>query len=57
MKVFVDIPECDDGSTTPTGWKLLRQFNSKADAVEWIRKFIGSCDDDGNICLLTIKDE
>ena len=48
---LVDIPDPGDA------WKEVGQFDSKTAAVEWIRKHIGPCDDDGNICLITTLDD
>lgn len=56
MGYFVDIPTVETISSDEGAWTNLGTFSSKAEAVEWIRANIGWCDDDGNICLLTMAD-
>jgi len=56
MGYFVDIPTPETISSDEGAWVNLGTFSSKAEAVKWIRANIGWCDDDGNICLLTMAD-
>jgi hypothetical protein len=59
MVVLIDVPDPNRlGSGGPGGWvQVGEEFDSKAEAVAWIRANIGNCDDDGNICLLTELEE
>lgn len=58
---YVDIPTKDCVGNDDGAWHPLRTFDTKADAVEWIREHLGWCDDNGNICLISggesFKDE
>jgi hypothetical protein len=53
--VYVDVPDWRTlGPESEEGWKNVSTCQTKAEAVEWIRKNIDpNCDDDGRICLIT----
>lgn len=50
---YIDIPPSELG----TEWIHVTTFENKEEAVAWIRKNIGWCDDNGNICLITEEEE
>ncbi len=52
--VYVDIPDKTTIGIDDGGWINVANFNTKEDAVAWIRANIGHCDDDGNVCLITL---
>lgn len=57
MAYYVDIPTLatiNDGGEG--AWTNVGTFETKEQAVAWVRENVGYCDDDGNICLLTLKD-
>jgi hypothetical protein len=57
MAYYVDIPSPATISEGNEGcWSNVGTFATKEEAVKWIRENIGYCDDDGNICLLTLAD-
>lgn len=54
-KYLVDIPTCpaDD-----EGWVNVEEFDTKQEAIAFIKEHIGVCDDDGNVCLISkIEDD
>lgn len=51
--VYVDIPQAEMIGDENGSWLNVAEFETKAEAVAWIRENIGSCDDDGNINLLS----
>lgn len=52
--VYIDIPDADTVGTDDGGWKNIHTAMSVKEAVAWIRENIGPCDDEGNVCLLTL---
>lgn len=51
MTVLVDIPRVDNAM------ELVGEFDTVAEAVEWIREHLGYCDDEGNMLLITVLDD
>lgn len=56
--IYVDLPNKDLIGSDHAPWDnvLSLENATKEEAVQWIRDNIGHCDDDGNICLLTLGD-
>lgn len=53
---YVDIPPYPNDSidiTEDVSWINLSSFETKEEAIDYIRKYIGYCDDEGNVCLIT----
>lgn len=50
---YLDIPTKACVGNPDAGWDNIEIFNSKKQAVKFIRDNFGSCDEDGNVCLLT----
>ena len=50
---YVDIPTPETVKSDDGSWVNLSTFNSKPEAVEYIRRHIGPCDDEGRVCLIT----
>jgi hypothetical protein len=58
-KIFwVDIPDKDTViQDYDSAWINLKTFNTREEAVDWIRENIGYCDDEGRINLITEGEE
>ena len=57
MAFYIDIPTEKTLEGSEGAWTHVHVAQSKEEAVAWIRENIGHCDDDGNICLLTLMGE
>jgi hypothetical protein len=53
MAFLVDVPDARSYRGQGLNWSHVATFDTKDQAVAWIRGNIGSCDDDGNVCLIT----
>jgi len=52
--VWVDIPTRDCVGNDDGSWEMLGEFDTREEAVAFIREHIDpNCDDEGRICLLT----
>ncbi len=50
---WVDIPVKECVESEDTSWTNLAEFDTKLEAIQFIREYIGPCDDNGNICLIS----
>lgn len=55
--VYVDLPDVHALDNEDKSWQNVANFTTKEEAVEWIRENVGHCDDDGNICLITLGEK
>jgi hypothetical protein len=55
--IYVDLPDVHVLDNEDKSWTNVANFTTKEEAVEWIRKNVGHCDDDGNICLITLGEK
>jgi len=51
--VYVDLPDVNKLGAD-CSWRSVANFHTVPEAISWIRENVGNCDDDGNICLLTL---
>ena len=53
--VYIDFPDKNNLRTDDEGgWVNVHTVKTKAEAVAWIREHLGQCDDDGNVCLISL---
>ncbi len=52
MSYCVDLPNPNDLGENAS-WTNVSAFDTKEEAVAWIRANIGYCDDEGNLSLIT----
>lgn len=47
MSFLVDFPGPDGN------WHEMGEFDTHAEAVQWIRETLGHCEEDGSVCLIS----